>query len=85
MSALLQRRLGVAAFRGFHDDIVPILNIEWAGERQHLAAVTAALAASRRRLSVVDCVSFQTMRENGVHKAFCFDRQFREQGFEVVP
>ena len=49
------------------------------------AAAGAVLAAGRKELSLVDCVSFQTMRELGVRSAFCFDKHFREQGFETVP
>jgi predicted nucleic acid-binding protein len=45
----------------------------------------AALAAGRKKLILVDCVSFQTMRQHGVRIAFCFDAHFREQGFLVKP
>ena len=83
--ALLQNRLGIAALRAFHQDIVPLLHINWISEVRHFSGVEAALAASRKRLSVVDCVAFQTMRENGVQTAFCFDRHFLEQGFAILP
>ncbi|MBZ5723808.1 MAG: PIN domain-containing protein [Acidobacteriia bacterium] len=83
--ALLQRRLGPAAFRVFQQDVFPLLTVEWITERRHRARVEAALAAARRKLRVVDCVSFQSMREGGVRTAFCFDPHFREQGFELVP
>jgi len=83
--ALLQHRLGIAAVRAFHEDITPILRIEWVAATQHDAAVEAMLAASRRKLSVVDCVSFQTMRQHGLRTAFSFDHHFREQGFQTVP
>jgi predicted nucleic acid-binding protein len=42
-------------------------------------------AAARRKLSLVDCISFQTMREYGAPTAFCFDPHFREQGFDTIP
>lgn len=84
-SALLQRRLGMADLQAFHDDVVPLLRIEWIEEARHQAAVEAVLAAGKRKLSVVDCVSFQVMRQLGVHTVFCFDQHFREQGFEVIP
>ena len=48
---------------------------------QHDAGVSAALTASRKKLSVVDCVSFETMRRLGIRSAFCFDAHFAEQGF----
>jgi predicted nucleic acid-binding protein len=84
-SALVQHRLGVAALRAFHDDIVPLLKVHWVTEELHRSAVQAALSAARKKLSLVDCSSFQTMREMGVKKAFCVDKHFREQGFEVMP
>jgi predicted nucleic acid-binding protein len=82
--ALLQNRLGVVALRAFQQDAVPLLDIDWISAQRHQGAVEAALAAQRRRLSVVDCASFQTMREHGVDVAFCFDEHFREQGFNIA-
>ena len=85
VSALLQARIGLPALRTFHEDIVPLLQIDWVSERQHDTAVATVLTADRKKLSIVDCVSFQSMREHGVRSAFCFDRHFREQGFEAIP
>ena len=82
--ALLQNRLGVAALRAFQQDAVPLLSVDWISAGRHHGAVEAVLAAQRRKLSVVDCASFQTMREHGVDVAFCFDEHFREQGFTVA-
>ncbi len=84
-SALAQHRLGTAALRAFQQDIVPLLTIDWISAERHQSGVEAALAAHRRKLSIVDCISFQTMRERGVAAAFCFDPHFREQGFTSVP
>ena len=84
-AALLQNRLGMDAVRMFHTDILPLLRIEWIGQADHDAGVAAMLAAGRRKLSLVDCVSFQVMRQSGVGAVFCFDEHFREQGFEVLP
>jgi uncharacterized protein len=83
--ALLQSRLGLTAVRAFQEDVMPLMHVEWVSEEQHRSAVEAALAASRRKLSVVDCVSFQTMRLQGLRTAFCFDSHFREQGFITRP
>ncbi|MBM3749106.1 MAG: type II toxin-antitoxin system VapC family toxin [Acidobacteria bacterium] len=84
-SALVQHRLGVAALRALHQDVVPILRVEWVTEAQHRAAVEALLTAARKKLSLVDCVSFQLMRDSGVRQAFCFDKHFQEQGFGTTP
>jgi predicted nucleic acid-binding protein len=85
VSILLQNRLGPAALRTFHEDITPLLTMDWVGEQQHQAAVGAVLAAARKKLSIVDCVSFESMRQHGVRTVFCFDKHFREQGFDTIP
>jgi predicted nucleic acid-binding protein len=43
------------------------------------------LAADKKRLSLVDCISFNIMRRLGIKSAFAFDRHFKEQGFECIP
>ena len=83
--ALVQHRLGIEAVRTLQEDILPILYVEWVDEPSHRAGVTAVLTAARRRLSLVDCVSFEVMRELGIKTAFAFDPHFEEQGFERVP
>ena len=84
-ASLLQGRLGIEAVRTFHGDIVPLLQIEWVTEASHRAAAEVSLTAARPKLTVVDCVSFQVMRQCGADVAFCFDEHFREQGFKVLP
>ena len=54
-------------------------------EEQHRAGMEAVLAAARKRLSLVDCMSFQVMRRRGLSTAFCFDSHFQEQGFVMSP
>jgi uncharacterized protein len=83
--AIVQRRLGISALRTFHEDIFPVLQVDWIGADGHRIGIEAALAAARRQLSIVDCVSFQTMRREGVQTVFSFDQHFSEQGFEVLP
>ena len=85
VSVLVQNRLGLAALRTLHEDIAPLWRVDWIGEQQHRAAVGAVLAAGRKKLSIVDCVSFESMRQHGVRTVFCYDRHFREQGFETIP
>lgn len=84
-AALLQHRIGVAAVRAFHEDVLPVLQVDWISEAQHRAGVEAVLAAARKKISLVDCVSFQTMRNHGIRTAFCFDAHFREKGFATKP
>jgi predicted nucleic acid-binding protein len=83
--ALLQHRLGVAAVRGLQEDLIPVLQVEFVTPEQHRAGVSALLAADRRGLSLVDCVSFEVMRNSGIRTVFGFDPHFKGQGFTVIP
>jgi len=83
--ALIQRRFGIKAVIMFQNDILPVLHIEWVAEPVHNAGVSALLTASKRKLSLVDCVSFETMRNSGIKTVFAFDSHFREQGFRCIP
>jgi predicted nucleic acid-binding protein len=80
--ALVQHRLGLDALRTLQDDILPLLTVEWINRAQHDSAMGAVLSAGRKKLSVVDCVSFGLIRAAGWRKAFAFDSHFVEQGFE---
>jgi predicted nucleic acid-binding protein len=83
--ALIQNRLGLEAVRGFQEDMIPLINIEWIDAGTHKSGVSALLAASRRKLSLVDCVSFEIMRSLGIKRVFAFDPHFTEQGFQCLP
>ena len=79
--ALLQHRIGMPAVRRFHADIMPVLTIDWISSAQHMQAMAALLAADRRNLSLVDCISFDAMRRRSLRHVFAFDKHFEEQGF----
>lgn len=83
--ALIQHRLGLDAVRGFQSDILPLIHIEFVILELHRSGVSALLSASRRNLSLVDCVSFEMMRSLEIKMAFAFDPHFREQGFHTLP
>ncbi len=83
--ALVQSRLGLDAVRTLMDDLLPVLTIEWITPDDHRVAVAMLRNANRRRLSLVDCSSFQVMRRLAVSEAFAFDGHFSEQGFRVRP
>lgn len=79
--ALAQSRLGMDAVRVIHQQILPVMEIVWVDETTHSLAMSALLAAQRRKLSLVDCVSFAVMRQRGSDVAFAFDQQFVEERF----
>jgi predicted nucleic acid-binding protein len=84
-TALLQRRLGIAAVDAFTTFVLPWVRITWIDESLHAQAVSGLLAAGRRDLTLVDCAGFVLMRRLGLRTAFTLDRHFAEQGFEVLP
>lgn len=83
--ALLQHRFGMEAVRVFQQDILPVLRVAWVEERTHDAGVGALLTASKKKLSLVDCVSFETMRRLEIKTAFAFDADFNAIGFQSIP
>jgi uncharacterized protein len=84
-SALLQHRFGIDALRLFEGDLLPVIEICWVDQPIHEQGMSALLAANRRDLSLVDCTSFEIMRQRGLKKVFTFDPHFGEQGFEILP
>lgn len=82
--AVLQNRLGMESIVAFQNAIIPILSILWVDADLHQRSTSALLASQRRRLSLVDCSSFESMRQSGLRKAFTFDVHFEEQGFEIL-
>jgi uncharacterized protein len=83
--ALAQRRLGLDAVRTLTNDFVPLLEVCWIDAALHHAAVAAVLTAARRDLSLVDCTSFDVMRQRGITRAFSLDADFSRQGFDLIP
>jgi predicted nucleic acid-binding protein len=83
--ALLQNRLGVVAVRAFQEDLLPIVNTEFVNPETHRSGTAALLASSKRKLSLVDCISFDIMRTLGIKTAFAFDDHFKEAGFRAIP
>ncbi|MGE5579917.1 MAG: type II toxin-antitoxin system VapC family toxin [Bacillota bacterium] len=82
--ALVQHRLGIEAVRVLHDEVLPVITVDWVDETIHKEAVAAMLIAGRKDLSLVDCSSFVTMRRLGLRRAFALDHHFREQGFGIL-
>ncbi len=60
---LLQSRLGLKAVREFQADVTPVLHVEVVTPEMHRLGIAVFLSASRRSFSLVDCVSFEVMRE----------------------
>ena len=83
--AIAQRRLGEVAARRLIQELLPVMTTFWIDEAAHAAGVAALLAALPTKISLIDFVSFEVMREQGISRAFTFDDDFRVAGFEPMP
>lgn len=83
--ALVQARLGLDAVESLREEFLPVAQVVWIAEETSDSAFKTLLAARRRAVSLVDWVSFETMRSLGLRRAFAFDAHFAEQGFDLLP
>lgn len=84
-SALVHHRLSASAVRDLFDALIPALTVMFVDAALHARAAAAYLAGLSRRVSFVDRVSFQLIRDMGLDRAFAFDRDFASEGFVLVP
>jgi len=75
-------RLGMAALHTFLSELLPVVSVVWVNERLQERGLATVLAEGRRKLNLVDYVSFELMRDCGWNRAFAFDAHFDEQGFD---
>jgi uncharacterized protein len=84
-AALVHHRLGAAGVRDLFDAFVPALSVMFVDAALHARAVAAYVAGLSRRVSFVDRVSFEFVRDSGLDRAFAFDRDFTTEGIGLVP
>lgn len=84
-TTLIQRRLGMQAVSDLHGAMLPLIRVEWVTRVVHERSLNRFLSEDRRRLSLVDCTSFEVMRLLGLHRTFCCDQHFADRGFACVP
>ena len=82
--ALLQARVGLDAARTFHETWLNEMEVIWVDEEVHRRAANRLLVAGKRRLSLVDCVSFGCMEDRGITHAFAADKHFEQAGFRLL-
>jgi predicted nucleic acid-binding protein len=82
--SVAQKRLGITAVRAIVNGYLPTMTMIWVTPDDHALGTEALLAAGRRSLSLVDCISFVVMRRLNLANAFAFDKHFVEQGFELL-
>ena len=83
-TALIQRRIGLAQAIRFQDQIIANIEIHWVTSAEHHVAFEILRLRNRRRLSLVDCVSFLVMQKYRCNTAFAYDSDFETEGFNLV-
>lgn len=84
VSALVQRRLGWEAAHQLHDGLLAVVELRAVDLGTHQMAVTRWRHGGPSTLSLVDATSFMIMAESGIDRAFAFDQDFIDAGFDVV-
>jgi predicted nucleic acid-binding protein len=82
--ALLQSRIGIAPVRDFEEKILPLLHVHFVDASLHGAAMHRLFRTDRRRLSLVDAVSFEVMDSEGITDVLGLDSDFEVAGFHLV-
>jgi len=83
-AALLQRRVGLEAFHDFQSKIMPLLDMIWVSSDRYTRAIQRFFALNNRKISLVDCLSFEIMESREITHAFTFDKHFPENGFTIA-
>lgn len=82
--ALLQRRIGLAAARDFDEHVLKKIRVRWVDEPLYRLGTERLWREDRRDLSLVDCVSFEFMKSEGLTTAFAVDPHFSDAGFRLL-
>lgn len=83
-SALLQRRIGLAALNDFNMKILPLLEVIWVDDKWYSKAMQRLMSVNKRDISLVDHLSFEVMEALQIDCAFAFDKHFKENGFTLA-
>lgn len=75
---------GIEAIIVLKNDILPVIKTYWIDEEIHNFCVTIQIASDRKKISLVDYTSFETMRRLNIRQAFTFDKHFKDMGFEIL-
>ena len=82
--ALLQSRIGLDAVSDFQLKFLPLMEVIWVDAEWHNRAMQRLLTHSKRKLSLVDCLSFEIMESLDIKLTYSFDKHFREYGFDLI-
>jgi uncharacterized protein len=80
--ALLQSRLGQSAATSFLRDTA-VFTVEWVDRDLHDSGIREFEKSGKRRVSLVDHISFLVMKRRNIRAAFAFDSDFKTAGFQL--
>lgn len=83
--ALLQHRIGLDPVHDFDGKILPLVEMLAIDSRLHRRGMDRLFRLDRRRVSLVDAVSFEVMEDEGISDVLGLDPDFKSEGFRVVP
>jgi predicted nucleic acid-binding protein len=83
--ALLQQRIGLAAARDFDEEVLPVVRVTWVDEALYRRGTDRLWREDRRHVSLVDAVSFEFMKREGIRIACAVDSDFEAAGFDLLP
>ncbi len=83
---LVRRRVGFEQALICGNDLwgSPVLEIIHPARNHDMFAWEFFQKYSDKELSFVDCLSFAVMKELRIHRAFAFDKNFTQVGFEII-
>jgi uncharacterized protein len=84
-SALLQHRIGLPPVRDLEERILPLVTVHWVSSELHRRAVERLFRTDKRRVSLVDVVSFAVMEAEGLSDVLGLDPDFAMEGFRLLP
>ena len=79
--ALIQDRLGWEAVEDWLQGVLSLCEIIWVDERLFELGSARARQARERRLSLTDCISFETMLQERCREAIADNEHFATLGF----
>jgi len=82
---LIQKRLGFKVLADFVDTVLPVVDVYWINQGEHLAGWQLMLGRPRRGLTIVDATGMIVMHREKISVCVALDPEFAHEGFRVLP